>query len=59
MTVKHEVMVLIIARNVADGHRLSGLERMEKEGHFTRNQGVTQSLFTFNPAGMMTCISPW
>lgn len=30
---------LIIAGEVADGQRLSGGERMEDEGHLTRNQG--------------------
>ena len=50
---------LIIAREETDGQRLSGWERTENEGRFTKNQWVPQPLFTFNPAGTMTCISPW
>ncbi len=50
---------LIIAREEADGHRLSDWGRMEDGGRFTGNQWVPQSLFTFDPAGTMTYIFPW
>lgn len=47
---------LIIAREEADGQRLSGWERPENGvgwggSRFTKNQWVLQSGFTFNPCG--------
>ncbi len=40
---------LIIVGEEADGHGLSGWERLENGGRFTRNLEVPQSRFTFDP----------
>ncbi|KAI4807692.1 hypothetical protein KUCAC02_027483, partial [Chaenocephalus aceratus] len=50
--------LFVKAGEEAEGHELSGWERMENGGRFTRNQWVPQSLFTSDPAGMVPCISP-